>query len=584
VGLVNDLTTNAVVSSFTLTFSERMDATSVRSLALYTLTEAGPDNNFDTADDSPFTVSSLSYVFGSLTATVNLPAALPDGRFRLRIASQPTASMVDLAGNRLDGDNNASAGGDFAVRFRIDRTGPVVQSITPSGSLQVGPSQFLITFLNTGDINASTITNVANYTLLRSPDATFGNPDDVNISAQITSVSFNASSYVATVQLAAPLPTNNRYRLVLGTGLRDLGNNPINGGTPFNHDIIVDATRPTAALAGVFTTGRLNTNLGYVDIQWNDGAGSGVSNVNPLSVSISGVTVTGASPQGGGIFRYTYTGSLAQGVITVSAAAGAATDGAGNTSLASTVGTFTFDSVLPTAQLVSPAAGSTINTEPGFIDIRWLDNAPGTGINAATINASNITVPGVVISGVTPQAGGVFRYAYSGTLPQGPLTITVGSSPVADLAGNQFAGAVGSFTVATAGPRIITSGLNIVAGNPVLDIVFSDNTNIATLISNGTITSNIRIANSFGTFIPLALSRYTYNAATRTLRIDLTGGANPSNAPFVEGITYQLRITRSAVTNTLGTQMVDDDGVLDGVVRRNFVFDRPNTYQGGGLG
>lgn len=579
---MNDLTSNSVVNSFTLTFSERMDATSVRAVALYTLVEAGVDGNFDTADDSPRIVSSISYTFGSLTATVNLPATLADGRYRLRIASQLTAAMVDLAGNRLDGDNNGTAGGDFAVRFRIDRTGPVVQSINPSGSLQVGPSQFLITFVNTGDINASTITNAANYTLFRSPDAVFGNVDDVNISSQITSVTFNPGTYVATVQLAAPLPTNNRYRLVLGTGLRDLGNNPINNGTPFNHDIIVDSTRPTAALAGAFASGRINTNLGYVDVQWNDGAGSGVNSVTPTSLTITGVTVTGATNQGGGIFRYAYTGSLPQGVITVSVSAGAATDGAGNTSLAATVGTFTFDSVAPTAQMVSPTSGSTVSVEPGFFDIRWLDNAPGTGINAATVNANNISIPNVTITGVTPQAAGVFRYAYSGTLPQGPITISVGSAPVADLAGNVFSGNVGSVIVNTLGPRIVNHGINVINDRAVYDIIFSDATNIQSLITNGTIVNSVRIFTSGGTGLTIALSRYTYNAATRTLRIDLSEASRPLRSILTEGETYQLRITRTAVTNTSSVPLADDDGLNDGIVRRDFVFDRGGSSTAGG--
>jgi hypothetical protein len=560
-----------------------MDPTSVRALALYTLTEAGPDGSFDTADDQPFTIASVAYTFGSLNASLTLPATLPDGRYRLRIASQPTAAMVDLAGNRLDGDNNATAGGDFGVRFRIDRTGPVVQSITPSGSLQVGPSQFLITFVNTGDINASTVTNTSNYTLLRSPDAIFGNVDDVNISAQITSVSFNATTYVATVQLAAPLPTNNRYRLVLGTGLRDLGNNPINGGTPFTHDVIVDSARPTAALAGNFATGRVNTNLGFVDVQWNDGAGSGVVSVNPASVTITGVTVTGATAQGAGLYRYTYTGSLAQGVITVSAGAGAATDGAGNNSLAATIGTFTFDSIAPSAQLVSPVAGSTITTEPGFFDIRWQDNAPGTGLNVATINTSNISVPGVVITSVTSQGAGVYRYTYAGRLPQGLLTISAGMSPVADLAGNTFAATVGTLGISTQPLRIADVGVKVVGSTQVLEVVFSRATNIESLISSGTITSSIRIADSDGSLLTLSLSRYTYNATTNTLRINLASTAGPGGAVFANNSRFQLRVTRSAVLNAFGQQIADDDGVNDGIVRRDFIT-LPLSVVGGGLG
>ncbi|MFO0858027.1 MAG: right-handed parallel beta-helix repeat-containing protein [Phycisphaerales bacterium] len=573
VGNVNDVIVTTAVPSFTVTFSERMDPTSVRSLALYRLIEAGVDGNFDTGDDVPFTVSGVSYTFGSLTATINLPSTLPDGYYRLRITSDVGNAPVDLAGNRLDGDNNGTQGGDFNRRFRVDRTGPTVLSVTPNTAVQVGPTSFVIQLAAATDLNVASILNTANYTLLKSIDRTFGNGDDTNVSSRIININFNAPLFRVTLTLNAALEQAN-YRLVLGAGIVDNVGNPLTG-APYNSDLSVDSTRPTPTLASPFSSGVTGADFGYVDINWNDGNGSGINTalLVPAAITVTGVTVLTATDLGGGTVRYGYTGSLTQGTVTVNAAANAVTDRAGNTSLATTVGSFIFDTTAPTGALLSPLNGSTITNNPGFVDIRWQDN-PGSGINAATIDASDITITGVTVTGVTNQGGGVFRYSYSGTLPFSNISVNVVANQVRDNANRAVAaGVLGTFTRIVPGPRVTSASVDDAAKS--LTINFSGTpSNIQTLINNGQITTAIRLFTATGTQITLTANRFTWNAATQRLVINLR--ANQAD-PFSPSILttpgqYQLRFTTASITDSSGNQLVDTDGTSDGTLNRNFYW------------
>ena len=64
------------------------------------------------------------------------------------------------------GDANGTAGGNFVRDFQLDLTAPAVASVTPSGSVGLGPTQFVVAFNENLQMNVATVTNPANYGLI----------------------------------------------------------------------------------------------------------------------------------------------------------------------------------------------------------------------------------------------------------------------------------------------------------------------------------------------------------------------------------------------------------------------------------
>jgi hypothetical protein len=282
---------------------------------------------------------------------------------------------------------------------------------------------------------------------------------------------------------------------------------------------------------------------------------------------------------GGSIFRYAYSGTLPQGVVTVSAAAGAATDLAGNASLAATVGSFVLDTVAPTGSLEAPLAGSTISNNPGFVDIRWTDGA-GSGIDPATIDAADITITGVSVTGVSSLGAGFWRYSYAGTLPLGAISVGVVANQVRDLAGRAVAaGVLGSFTRVDGRPAV--TGYSIDVHGRTLTIDFSNATNLQTLITNGQITTAVQLTARQGAIdvpVALAATRFSWNPVARRLTIDLR---HDLSDPFSRSMLpapssfFRLSLSTTLINNGVGNPLQDDDGVGDGFRRTIFSWTPP---------
>ncbi|MCB1057399.1 MAG: DUF11 domain-containing protein, partial [Acidobacteria bacterium] len=117
------------VSGFRVVFSEAManppgdgGAGDVTSPASYLLVRPGPDFDFATTacgavggDDVAIPITGVSYDGGTFTATLTT-ATLPPSQYRVFACD----TLTDAAGNALDGDGDAGAGGDFERGFRAD--------------------------------------------------------------------------------------------------------------------------------------------------------------------------------------------------------------------------------------------------------------------------------------------------------------------------------------------------------------------------------------------------------------------------------------------------------------------------------
>ncbi|GAG99852.1 unnamed protein product, partial [marine sediment metagenome] len=118
-GLPDQGTTSSnVISSLSMTFSERMDPETVLAVGAFDLREAGTDGLFDTADDATVGLVMQSN-FNEFSTTISFfleSGPLDDGDYRFTIDS----SVSDRASNRIDG-NGDETGGDALVRtFSLD--------------------------------------------------------------------------------------------------------------------------------------------------------------------------------------------------------------------------------------------------------------------------------------------------------------------------------------------------------------------------------------------------------------------------------------------------------------------------------
>ncbi len=133
------------------------DPDDVTNPANYLIVGAGPDFELDTTvcggvlgDDVEAMITGVGYDAGTYTATIQLDAVLEPSVFRLLVCG--STSIVDLAGNPLDGDGNGTGGDDFALGFRADPT-----NLLANGHLDCGLGGWTINETIPSSVTASTV-------------------------------------------------------------------------------------------------------------------------------------------------------------------------------------------------------------------------------------------------------------------------------------------------------------------------------------------------------------------------------------------------------------------------------------------
>lgn len=107
------------ISSFSLSFNQMMEATSVRDVANYELRAAGPDATFDTQDDLllSLTNTNTNYYVGTNLLNFTIEGGpLGYGRYRLSLRD---GGIQSYFGSPLDGDADGVAGGSYRHEFSI---------------------------------------------------------------------------------------------------------------------------------------------------------------------------------------------------------------------------------------------------------------------------------------------------------------------------------------------------------------------------------------------------------------------------------------------------------------------------------
>jgi hypothetical protein len=116
----------ALPASITVGFSRDLNAPSVTT-ATFTLVRAGPDGQFDTADDIAVTPASVTVPGANPRSAVMDLAGVASqfDRYRIRLVGTGAATILDLGGNALDGEpfrlpsGDGVAGGDYTATFRV---------------------------------------------------------------------------------------------------------------------------------------------------------------------------------------------------------------------------------------------------------------------------------------------------------------------------------------------------------------------------------------------------------------------------------------------------------------------------------
>ncbi|MBN2505564.1 MAG: Ig-like domain-containing protein, partial [Verrucomicrobia bacterium] len=142
----NGTTATSIINAFTVTFSEPMDIVSANDLAHYSLSHAGPDNLFGTADDVVYPLLPPNYLSGTNVVFALGDGPLQPGACRFTIA----ATVTDRAGNpltpALTWNFSIERLGMFQFENRANDTPATATSLsltpanTPDGSFQPGAS------------------------------------------------------------------------------------------------------------------------------------------------------------------------------------------------------------------------------------------------------------------------------------------------------------------------------------------------------------------------------------------------------------------------------------------------------------
>jgi LPXTG-site transpeptidase (sortase) family protein len=239
---------------------------------------AASTNNMATDATCGSSFAQVTIIQLNLGALTGSPAYFPlnPGSFAID-AGDPTTCAAAPVNNESqngtarpqDGNGDSTAVCDIGS-YEYDPTPPVVVTHSLQASYTgSGPGFFTVTFSEAvddpaGDIGPDDVTNPDNYLLIEKgvnaaadTVSCAGGVAGDDSQQTVTSVSYNSGTFTSTVTLAGALPAG-KYRLfVCGTtSIVDLAGNPLNGGTDFTFDFVVQPAAATLPATG-FPMGRV---------------------------------------------------------------------------------------------------------------------------------------------------------------------------------------------------------------------------------------------------------------------------------------------------------------------------------------
>ncbi len=470
------------------------------------------------------------------------------------ITATITAGAKDLAGNAI-----VATSWVFTTR---DQTPPVVSSITPAaGAVGVAPGTAInITFNEAMD--ATTITN-ANITLRQT----------VSGAAVAGTVTYNATTRVATFTPSAPLAQTIGYTVTVSTAVKDAAGNAL--AAAFTSTFTVGDTTPPTVVSTVPADAATNVSTtAPITATFSEA-------MDPLT--INGTTFTlrttaGATPVAGTV---TYNPATFVATFTPAAALAGSTgytatittgakDATGNPLAAAKTWAFvTADVSAPTVTAVVPANNATLVGLNTTVKVTFSEAMDVTTITGANITLRT-TTGGVSVSATVTYDAATFVATLT---PNAPLagntnyTVTV-TTGVKDASGNamaaQFTSTFATLTPDTTAPTV--TGVNPVnnatgiSTATTVQVAFSESMDQATITATnitlkntatsaavaGTVSYNA--ATNVATFTPSGpLANSTNYTVTVTTEVkDLSG--NPLASQFTSGFTTAAPLDNTAPT------------------------------------
>jgi hypothetical protein len=369
------------VSSITLTFPETVTGVEKGD---FSLTRNGLPVSLTSVTLSPAAGPASSYAIAGLLASTNL-----DGTYVLSFNKDAGTKVTDAAGN-------AMLVNPVALTWTVDTTKPTATITQPTPALRNTPVTTVgITFSSpVAGVDAN------DFQLVRN-----------GVSVPLTGASVtpnSATSYTLTIPQALTTPDG-----VYGLRLAAVGANISATALPNNPLVAdadttwtMDATRPGVILSVIQRTGTTAT----VRALFSENV-TGFVATAPGDVTVTGGTI-GNARNGtlvGREYLFDVTPTPANPILpaTVTVNAGAASDGAGNTSVASDPLRIISDTTPPTVVLIAPAI---TNQSPFTVNATFSE--PVTGLTAGGVAVTNGVVSGVTGGGtnwtiqVTPTASG----------------------------------------------------------------------------------------------------------------------------------------------------------------------------------
>ena len=356
-----------------------------------------------------------STVGGTLTATVtgtgptyNVAVSGMTGSGSV-VVSVPAGAATDAAGNA----SLASTSTDNSVTFgTVDTTAPTVQSINRVGTTPTNAASVSWTVVFSESVTGVDASDFA----LATTGAVTG--------ATITGVSGSGSQYTVTANTGTGSGTLG-LNLVDNDSILDASANPLGGtgagnGNFTGQSYTIDKTQPSVTINQA--TGQADpTSASPINftVTFNETVtGFAAGDISFAGSTVGGTltaTVTGTGPT----YNVAVSGMTGSGSVVVSVPAGAATDAAGNASLASTstdnsVAFGTVDTTAPTVQSINRAGTTPTNAASVSWTVVFSESV--TGVDASDFAlATTGAVTGATITGVSGSGSQYTVTANTGT-------------------------------------------------------------------------------------------------------------------------------------------------------------------------
>ena len=450
-----------------------------------------------------------------------------------------TTGVKDVAGNPL------AANFSWTFTTRDDTPPRVIASVPANGATGVAQSTSITVTFNEA-MDASSI-NATTFTLRVTSSG----------AAVAGTVTYNATTRVATFTPNTPLSQNTSYTAVVASSVRDVAGNQM--GADFQ---LAFSTGDNVAPTIISTVpADLATNVSpsvVVSATFSEPMNPSTINTTTftLRVTATGAAVPGVVAYNGATNTATFTPSstLAGNTTYTATVTTGAQDLAGNPLAASRSWTFiTADTTPPSVTAVSPPNSATGVATTTAVSVTFSEPIDPLTLTPATFNLRNTATDALVPGAISYNpATNIATFTPTGPLANGTnYTVTV-TTGVRDVGGNALpANFTSNFTTVLAAdviaPTVVSvvpsNGVSNVATNTQVTVTFSEPMNPTTINS-----TNVQLTVTTGGAVVFAT--VTYNAATNAAVITPT-------SPLANGTAYTVRVTtgvRDVAGNPLAAQ------------------------------